>query len=69
MMSFEQRLTEMQAQCLQKFLLISAYDNGEPVVPDDLQNKEFNDSEFIQRFKNLMNWVIPLLVEHDGFLI
>ena len=69
MMSFEQRLAEMQAQGLQAFLLISAYDSGEPVVPDDLQNKDFDDPEFIQRFKNLMDWVIPLLVEYDGFLI
>lgn len=51
--SFEQRLAEMQAQGLQTFLLISAYDSGEPVVPDDLQNKDFDDPEFIQRFKNL----------------
>ena len=69
MISFEQRLAEMQAQGLQTFLLISAYDSGEPVVPDDLQNKDFDDPEFIQRFKNLMDWVIPLLVEYDGFLI
>jgi hypothetical protein len=69
MISFEQRLAEMQAQGLQTFLLISAYDSGEPVVPDDLQNQDFDDPEFIQRFKNLMDWVIPLLVEYDGFLI
>ncbi len=69
MVSLEQRLAEMQAQGLQTFLLISAYDSGEPVVPDDLQNKDFDDPEFIQRFKNLMDSVIPLLVEYDGFLI
>ncbi|NBB88881.1 MAG: hypothetical protein GVX96_03715 [Bacteroidetes bacterium] len=67
--NFEQRLAAMQAQGLQPFLLISAYDSGEPVVPDDLRDKDFDDPEFIQRFKNLMNWVIPLLVEYEGFLI
>ncbi|MFP4024141.1 MAG: hypothetical protein ACLFVR_06400 [Thiohalospira sp.] len=67
--NFEQRLMEMRAEGLQIFLLISAYDSGEPVVPDDLQEKNFDDPEFIQRFKNLMDWVIPLLVEYDGFLI
>ena len=67
--SFEQRLMEMKAEGLQIFLLISAYDSGEPVVPDDLKEKDFDDPEFIQRFKNLMDWVIPLLVEYDGFLI
>lgn len=68
-MNFEQQLAEMQAQGLQTFLLISAYDSGEPVVPDDLQNKRFDDPEFIQRFKNLMDWVVPLLVAYDGFLL
>ncbi|MFW5663906.1 MAG: hypothetical protein ACOCYD_02605 [bacterium] len=67
--NFEQRLMEMKAEGLQIFLLISAYDSGEPVVPDDLKGKDFDDPEFIQRFKNLMDWVIPLLVEYDGFLI
>ena len=67
--SFEQRLMEMKAEGLQIFLLISAYDSGEPVVPDDLKDKNFDDPEFIQRFKNLMDWVIPLLAEYDGFLI
>ena len=67
--NFEQRLMEMKAEGLQIFLLISAYDSGEPVVPDDLKDKDFDDPEFIQRFKNLMDWVIPLLAEYDGFLI
>ncbi len=67
--SFEQRLIEMKSQGLQTFLLISAYDSGEAVVPEDLKEKDFDDPEFIQRFKLLMDWVIPLLVEHDGFLI
>jgi hypothetical protein len=67
--SFEQRLMEKKAEGLQPFLLISAYDSGEPVVPEDLKEKDFDDPELIQRFKNLMDWVIPLLVEYDGFLI
>lgn len=63
------RLEEMKDQGLQTFLLISAYDSGEAVVPNDLQGKRFDDPEFIQRFLNLMDWVIPLLVEYDGYLI
>ena len=66
---FEQRLKEVKNQGLQPFLLVSAYDSGGPVVPEDLLGKNFDDPEFIQRFKNLMDWVIPLLVEYDGFLI
>ena len=63
------RLEEMKDQGLQTFLLISAYDSGEAVVPEDLEGKSFDDPEFIQRFLNLMDWVIPLLVEYDGYLI
>lgn len=67
--ALESRLEEMKDQGLQTFLLISAYDAGEAVVPGDLEGKDFDDPEFIQRFKNLMDWVIPLLVEYDGYLI
>jgi hypothetical protein len=65
----ESRLDEMKSQGLQTFLLISAYDSGEAVVPADLLGKAFDDPEFIERFKNLMDWVIPMLVEYDGYLI
>ncbi len=67
--ALESRLDEMKSQGLQTFLLISAYDSGEAVVPADLLGKTFDDPEFIQRFKNLMDWVIPMLVEYDGYLI
>jgi len=66
---FEQRLFEMKTQGLQPFLLISAYDSDGPVVPDDLTGLDFDDPELIQRFNNLMDWVIPMLVEYGGFLI
>jgi len=67
--NFEQRLLDMKNQGLQPFLLISAYDSNGPGVPDDLSGKKFDDPKLIQRFNNLMDWVIPLLVEYDGFLI
>jgi len=38
--SFEESLMEMKAEGLQTFLLISAYDNGGPVVPNDLKEKD-----------------------------
>ena len=67
--NFEQRLMEMKVQELQPFLLISAYDSHGPVVPDDLAKKNFDDPELIQRFNNVMDWVIPLLVKYGGYLI
>lgn len=67
--NFEKILMDMTTQGLQPFLLISAYDSHGPVVPDDLIGKDIDDPELVQRFKNLMDWVIPLLVEYDGYLI
>ena len=37
--------------------------------PSDLAGKPFDDAELIDRFKKLMDWVIPMLIEHNGFLI
>ena len=65
----EEELAKMKNQGLQTFLLISAYDSDGPVIPPDLQGKDFDDPELIGRFKNLMDWVIPMLIEYDGYLI
>lgn len=67
--ALESRLIEYQNQNLQTYLLISAYDSEGPVVPADLNGKNFDDPILIDRFNNLMNWVIPMLVEYDGYLI
>ena len=62
-------LQRMQEDSLQSFLLISAFDSEGPVLPPYLADKEIDDPEVIQGFKNLMDWVIPMMVEKDGFLI
>lgn len=69
MNALESRLMEYQNLNLQTFLLISAYDSEGPVVPADLQGLSFDDPILINRFNSLMNWVIPMLVEYDGYLI
>jgi hypothetical protein len=65
----EEDLIDMKNQGLQTFLLISAYDSEGPVVPSDLDGIDFDDEELINRYKKLMDWVIPMLVEHNGYLI
>jgi hypothetical protein len=67
--ALENRLKEYDEQNLQTFLLISAYDSEDPVVPSDLEGLKFNDPELIDRFNKLMNWVIPMLVEYNGYII
>lgn len=67
--ALENRLAEYNNQNLQTYLLISAYDSEGPVVPSDLEGRSFDDPILINRFNNLMNWVIPMLVEYDGYII
>lgn len=67
--ALEEKLKDYKNQNLQTFLLISAYDSDGPVVPVDLEGRRFDDAELIERFKALMDWVIPMLVDYDGYLI
>ena len=65
----ENQLTEAMDNGLQSFLLISAYDSEGPVLPTDLEGLPLNSFQVITRFKALMDWVIPMLVEHKGYAI
>lgn len=67
--ALEERLREYKNQNLQTFLLISVYDSDGPVLPADLEGTSLDDPVLMERFKALMDWVIPMLVEYDGFLI
>jgi hypothetical protein len=63
------RLDEYRRLDLQTFLLISVYDSDGPVVPEYLKGRSLDDPELIRRFNRLMEWVIPMLVEYDGYMI
>ncbi len=67
--ALEERLIDYHNQNLQTFLLISAYDSEGPVIPADLQRLSFDDPILINRFRSLMDWVIPMLVQYGGYLI
>ena len=62
-------LAELEQEQLRPFLLISAYDSEGPVLPEDLEGKALNDEEVLDRFKKLMDWVIPMLTESNGWVI
>lgn len=65
----KEALENYQQQGLQTFLLISVYDSEGMVVPDYLEGYTIGDEMVIERFKKLADWVIPMLIDHDGFLI
>lgn len=62
-------LQNHQQQGLQTFLLISVYDSEGIVVPGYLGNVSIGSSNLHERFNKLLDWVIPMLIDHDGFLI
>ncbi|MFW5758056.1 MAG: hypothetical protein ACOCYO_05170 [Bacteroidota bacterium] len=62
-------LLDHQQQGLQTFLLISVYDSEGIVVPGYLGNVSIGSSNLHERFNKLMDWVIPMLIDYDGFLI
>ena len=65
----QDKLIEFRNQNLQTFLLISAYDSEGPSVPTDLQGLNFDNPTLIKRFNNLMDWVIPMLIDYGGYMI
>jgi hypothetical protein len=67
--ALEERLREYRRDDLQTFLLISVYDSGGPVLPEYLEGLSLDDPELIRRFQNLMDWVIPMLIDYGGYLI
>ncbi len=52
---------------VQPFLTLSVYDSDGPVLPGYLQGQSMDDAEVIARFGELMDWVIPMLVEESGW--
>lgn len=67
--ALEDRLLAYREQSLQTFLLISVYDSGGPVLPEYLEGRRLDSSTVIRRFNRLMDWVIPMLVAYDGYMI
>ncbi|WKN43150.1 hypothetical protein [Tunicatimonas pelagia] len=67
--ALRKQLVDLENEGLQTFLLISVYDSDGPVVPEYLAGTPMNDAELINSFVELMDWVIPMLVEHQGWAI
>jgi len=67
--ALREKLEALSNKNLQVFLTLTAIDSDEAMPPSDLAGKPFDDAELIDRFKKLMDWVIPMLIEHNGFLI
>jgi len=65
----EDLLGNYHALGLQTHVLISAYDSEGPDVPAYLDGLDFDDERVINSFKNLMDWVIPIMVNNGGYAI
>ncbi|MEM8523366.1 MAG: hypothetical protein AAGG68_01925 [Bacteroidota bacterium] len=63
----EEQLEFYSSREMEVLLTISVYDSEDKVVPSYLEDA---DTELlIQRFQELLDWVIPMLVEHNGYAI
>ena len=65
----EDLLGNYHALGLQTHVLISAYDSEGPDVPAYLEGLDFDDVRIINSFKNLMDWVIPIIENNGGYAI
>lgn len=69
MAALEEPLKALHNDGLNAALLISVYDSEGPVVPEYLEGLGLNEDRLLDRFEALMDWVIPMLVRYDGWVI
>lgn len=67
--ALESALEELADQGVEIFLTVSAYDSDGPVVPAYLAGNDFDNRLFQERFNLLMDWVIPMLRQYNGWVI
>ncbi len=70
--ALEEPLKAMKADGLQPFVLISTIDSEEFTLPADLNTDDtlkLDSPVIIERFKNLLNWAAPMIVEYGGWAI
>lgn len=75
----EALLAQMEADELQSFVLLSTIDSDGYTIPSDLKNDEsetlladgmrFDDLRIVQRFRALLDWVVPMVVDHGGWVL
>jgi len=46
-----------------------AEESDEYALPTDLAGKAFDDPEVLARYRAVLDWVVPMMVEHGGFAI
>ncbi len=75
----EEKLLEMEADGLQSFVMLSTIDSEEFTIPLDLtdntsstflaNNMQFDDPIILARFRKLLDWVVPMIVSHKGWVL
>lgn len=78
----EDRLMAMNADGLQSFVLLSVVDSEVAegyAIPDDLSDPDsstllansmkLNDPVILSRFNKLLDWVVPMIVAHGGWVL
>jgi hypothetical protein len=73
------KLEQMKSDGLKSFVAINAIDSEGLVVPEDLidedsptelvNGRSMNDPEVILRYKAVLDWAVPLIVEEGGWVL
>lgn len=67
--ALEDQLVENQQQGLASMLTLSTIDSDALTIPEDLTDQKINSSATMDRLKLLMDWIVPMMVEHGGWAI
>ena len=71
----KEQLANLSKDNLAPYLSVIGFENEELGVPPDLATRlasgeiRYNSPEFIARYSQLMEWVVPMLLEHNGWVI
>lgn len=65
----EDKLVEMQADGLQSFVMLSTIDSEGFTLPTDLNGMDMDNPVVLERFRKLLDWVVPMIVSHGGWVL
>jgi hypothetical protein len=79
MAAFEEKLFELKNDGLQPFVLLSTIDSEGFTIPSDLTDSNtgtlladdmhFDDPQIFDRFEKLLDWVVPMIISHGGWVL
>lgn len=68
--NLEERMLALENEGLQSFVAIYVVDTeGEDLLPADLSGLPLDSPVVQERYQEMLDWAVPLIVEHGGFVL